>query len=52
MTLVTIHDRPQKTELGQYNYLIECTGGSYEKYQKLTSAASFSFRYLGCFDVR
>ncbi|MBE6128648.1 MAG: hypothetical protein E7185_05180 [Erysipelotrichaceae bacterium] len=51
MTLVTIHDRPRKTELGQYNYLIECTGGSYEKYRKLASAGSFSFRYLGSFDV-
>lgn len=51
MSLVTIHDRPLKTELGEYYYLIECTG-SYKNYQKLTSKSSFEFRYLGSFDVR
>ena len=51
MTLVAIHDRPRKTELGEYYYLIECTG-SYKNYQKLTSKTSFDLRYLGSFDVK
>ena len=49
--LVTIHDRPRKTELGEYNYLIECSDLSYEDYEKLTGNHSFEFRYLGEFHV-
>ena len=52
MELVTIHDRPLKTELGEYYYLIECEDCSYESYQKLTEKSAFEFRYLGSFDVR
>lgn len=52
MELVTIHDRPMKTELGEYYYLVECEGSSYESYQKLTENSAFEFRYLGSFDVR
>ena len=51
MTLVTIHDRPKKTELGEYYYLIECAG-SYKSYQKLVRKSNFEFRYLGSFDAR
>lgn len=50
--LVTIHDRPRKTELGEYNYLIECSDLSYEDYEKLTGNHSFEFRYLGEFHVK
>ncbi len=50
MTLVTIHDRPMKTKLGEYTYIIECSGGSFQKYEKLTKN-SFEFRFLGVFDV-
>ena len=52
VTLITIHDRPLKTELGQYFYLIECANCSYESYQKLIEKSDFTFRYLGSFDVR
>lgn len=52
MTLVAIHDRPMKTELGKYAYLIEYTGGSYDGYLKLTKNSSFEYHYLGSFDVR
>ena len=52
MELVTIHDRPMKTELGEYYYLVECEGGSYESFRKLTEKSAFEFRYLGSFDVR
>lgn len=50
--LVAIHDRPQKTLLGQYHYLIECSNCCYESYLKLIENSSFKFRYLGCFEVR
>ena len=48
--LVTIHDRPQKTELGSYNYLIECAECSYETYEHITKTEGFEYRFLGCFD--
>ncbi len=52
MKLITLHDRPQKTELGQYHYLIECADSSYESYTKLTQNSGFTFRYLGSFPLR
>lgn len=52
MTLITIHDRPLKTELGQYFYLIECADSSYDGYLKLTEKSEFEFRYLGSFEAR
>ena len=52
ITLITLHDRSLKTELGEYYYLIECADCSYISYQKLTESSSFSFRYLGSFEVK
>ena len=52
ITLVALHDRPEKTELGNYRYLIECSDCSYEKYQKLTQGSDFTFRYLGSYSVK
>lgn len=52
MKLVAIHDRPLKTVLGQYYYLIECSNSSYESYKKLTNKSPFKFRYLGSFKVQ
>ena len=52
MTLIAIHNRPLKTELGQYYYLIECSNSNYISYQKLTNSSPFKFRYLGSFNVR
>lgn len=49
-TLITIHDRPLKTELGQYNYVIECAEGSYNTYEELSKVEGFEYRFLGCFD--
>ncbi len=52
ITLVAIHDRPRKTGLGEYRYLIECEGG-YRDYRKLVKGLdAFEFRYLGSFSVR
>ena len=52
VTLVTLHDRPLKTELGEYCYLIECENCDYAGYLKLTRNSDFEFQFLGCFDVR
>ena len=49
--LVALHDRPMKTELGAYCYLIECADCSYESYRALTGTEGFRFRFLGCFDA-
>lgn len=50
--LITIHDRPLKTQLGEYNYIIECAGLSYEDYLELASETSMEMRFLGCYEVR
>ena len=52
ITLIALHDRPEKTELGNYCYLIECSDCSYEDYQKLTEGSNFAFLYLGSFSVK
>jgi prephenate dehydratase/chorismate mutase/prephenate dehydratase len=51
MTLVTIHDRPLKTVLGEYYYVIECADSDYENYEALTKNKDFEFRYLGSFNI-
>lgn len=50
--LVFIHDRPLKTVLGEYNYIIECENLSFKKYLKLIKNNSLEFRYLGSFNVK
>ena len=52
MKLVTIHDRPRKTELGEYNYIIECRDSGYGNYEKLTANNQFQFRFLGEFPLK
>ena len=49
--LVTIHERPEKTELGNYVYIIECANCNYEQISALVEDVPFGFRYLGSFDV-
>lgn len=51
MTLISIHDRPMKTELGEYRYLVECADCDYQNYLKLAEKSSMELRYLGSFDV-
>ena len=51
MTLISIHDRPMKTELGEYKYLLECADCDYQNYLKLAEKSSMELRYLGSFDV-
>ncbi|MBP5230437.1 MAG: hypothetical protein ILO68_01795, partial [Clostridia bacterium] len=53
ITLISIHDRPGKTVLGEYCYLIECEGGGFKDYRKLAKGLdAFEFRYLGSFPVK
>lgn len=48
--LVTIHDRPLKTVLGEYTYVIECEGLTYEEYCQIVSGSALEFRFLGSFN--
>ena len=50
--LVAIHDRPLKTELGQYDYLIECESTGFDNYEKMISKTPLELRYLGSFKVK
>ena len=52
MKLVAIHDRPEKSKLGKYNYVIECSDSDYDDYIKVMSKSTFDFRFLGCFDCK
>ncbi len=52
LNIISIHDRPEKTTLGRYVYLIECGNGSYNEYGKISSLHEFEFRYFGTFPVR
>ena len=51
MTLISVHDRPMKTELGEYRYLVECTDCNYQNYLNLEKKCAMNLRYLGSFDV-
>ena len=48
-SLVYVHDRPAKTVLGEYNYVIEYSDLTYEDYLRLAGKTSFEIRYLGSF---
>lgn len=53
LTIVAVHDRPQKTELGNYTYLVECSGGGYDTFESVAKQnATLDFRYLGSFVVK
>ena len=52
LTVIAVHDRPEKTELGRYAYLIECAGGGYDQYAALEDNEAFELRYLGSFPVK
>ena len=47
-----VHDRPMKTELGEYKYLMECTDCDYQTYLLLEKKSAMKFRYLGSFDEK
>ena len=52
LEVVAVHDRPEKTELGRYTYLVECAGGDANTYAILAEEnPAFELRYLGSFEV-
>lgn len=52
LRLVSLHDRPAKTTLGQYVYLVECSGGGQKAYEQLVRKCdTLTFRCLGCYQV-
>ena len=52
LRLITLHDRPAKTILGEYVYLLECSGGGQDEYARLVEECDgFTLRYLGSYRV-
>ena len=52
MTLVSIHDRPAKTTLGQYVYVVECSGGGQDACEEIAEKCKdFTIRHLGSYPV-
>ncbi|MDO5149764.1 MAG: prephenate dehydratase domain-containing protein [Oscillospiraceae bacterium] len=47
-----IHDRPEKTVMGRYIWLIECEGGGFEDYKKIADATELELQYRGAFPVK
>ena len=52
LKIISIHDRPEKTTLGRYVYLIECENGGFKEYEKLSKTPGFVFHYYGAFPVK
>ncbi len=52
ISLVAIHERPERTELGDYIYIVECSNMDYEQLEKLMKGSLLEFRYLGSYEVR
>ena len=52
LRLISLHDRPAKTTLGQYVYLVECKGGGQKAYEHLVKkCGTLTLRCLGCYQV-
>ena len=50
LALVSLHDRPAKTALGEYVYLLECSGGGQEAFARLEEdCGALSLRFLGSY---
>ena len=52
LRLITLHDRPAKTILGEYVYLLECSGGGQDAYEQLAKeCGTLTLRCLGYYQV-
>lgn len=52
LEIIAVHDRPEKTELGRYTYLVECAGAGRDAFETLQKDRSeFTLRYLGSFPL-
>lgn len=47
-----IHDRPEKTVMGRYIWLIECEGGGYDDFKKIDDDTELELQYRGAFPVK
>ncbi|MGN0656717.1 MAG: prephenate dehydratase [Ruminiclostridium sp.] len=52
LTPVFIHDRPEKTILGRYIWLIECEGGDYSSFTAIKHSVKLELQYRGAFSVK
>lgn len=51
LEVIAVHDRPEKTELGRYRFLIECASGDQADFDEISKVDGFAYRFLGCFPV-
>ena len=52
LEVVAVHDRPEKSELGRYAYLVETSGKGRDAFDAVQKERpEFAFRYLGCFPL-
>ena len=47
-----IHDRPEKTVMGRYIWLIECEGGGFDDFIKIDDDTELELQYRGAFPVK
>lgn len=52
ITVIAVHDRPLKTELGQYAYLIECSCISPDVFEGIKASSLMDIRFLGSFSIK
>lgn len=52
LEIVSLHDRPEKTVIGRYVYMIECENAGYEDFEKLLGVNGFELTYYGAFPVK
>lgn len=52
LEIVSLHDRPEKTIIGRYVYMIECENAGYEEFERLLAVDAFELTYYGAFNVK
>ena len=50
--MISLHNRPEMTVLGNYVYLIECANAGYTEFEKLAAIKGLAFHYYGAFQVK
>ena len=52
LTPLYIHDRPEKTVMGRYVWLIECEGGGFNEFTEISNGSELELKYRGAFSVK
>ena len=52
LTPLYIHDRPEKTVMGRYVWLIECEGGGFNEFTEISNGSELELQYRGAFSVK